>query len=393
MSYFQQFVHINQTLKSQGGMGVKFWFEDLEQFECSMCGDCCRSSFKILISKTYYDDYYQRFHQDESERFQAPFSVLKNPTEKRYAFLRRHDSGDCIFLDDDLHCSIQRRYGHEAIPEVCQKYPRFQTQLNSRSQTIQLLPSCQEAPALWLKPQTMKYSFYEVSDLPEQRYFRGFRMGLFSYHLWLGLCFDIFVYPSESPLFNLFHLHQAIKLLHGAPEQDISESYLEKIHLFLNHYFQSAPALLIHEATRLESLQYIIHYFRQLDMNAIAAYYQQIVERESDWPILTTEEKELLNTFTKHYLLHLTLIYQEHLKEQKNLMAEYLVLMLSAVLTQLAILYYRALNGGSLQESHIRDGGKLIGIVFQHLPFPQMQSLTYEQGLDQVQKLVQLAQF
>lgn len=91
-----------------------------QKFECRDCpARCCRVPWSI------------RFGPEETERFLAdPWIELRVGSEGRRVLARgmlpqrEHERRlQCVFLDDDQLCSLQKRYGHEYLPRACQSFP------------------------------------------------------------------------------------------------------------------------------------------------------------------------------------------------------------------------------------------------------------------------------
>src|SRR4029079_17930828 len=52
-------------------------------------------------------------------------------TDDRHALIQKGEGDACTFLDDNW-CSIHRRFGEDALPDVCSQYPRRVSQVADR---------------------------------------------------------------------------------------------------------------------------------------------------------------------------------------------------------------------------------------------------------------------
>lgn len=91
-----------------------------QRFECRDCpARCCRMPWSI------------RFSSEEAQRYLSEPWVRERVGDEGAAILgqgvlpvREHDRRlQCLFLDDDMLCSLQKRFGHEYIPRACQAFP------------------------------------------------------------------------------------------------------------------------------------------------------------------------------------------------------------------------------------------------------------------------------
>ena len=101
-------------------MAPRFSFPAEQRFECKDCpARCCRLPWSI------------RFDDAEAKRYlEEPFVRERAGTEGlaviALGVLPMHDRGgrlECIFLDEDELCSLQKRFGHGYIPRSCQTFP------------------------------------------------------------------------------------------------------------------------------------------------------------------------------------------------------------------------------------------------------------------------------
>ena len=113
-------------------MAKKIVFREDQRFECRDCPSrCCRVPWNI------------RFSEEEIQRFVAEPWVRKRAGADGLKILssgvlpmRDHDRRlQCVFLDDDGLCGMQKKFGHEYIPRSCQSFP-FGFRRNERGQVV-----------------------------------------------------------------------------------------------------------------------------------------------------------------------------------------------------------------------------------------------------------------
>ncbi len=101
-------------------MATKLSSPPNQKFECRDCpARCCRLPWNI------------RFSSDEATRYLAEPWVRERAGDEGALVISRgvlpmrekDHRLQCIFLDDDMLCSMQKRFGHEYIPKSCQAFP------------------------------------------------------------------------------------------------------------------------------------------------------------------------------------------------------------------------------------------------------------------------------
>jgi lysine-N-methylase len=125
-------------------MASKFSFPQNQRFECRDCpAKCCRLPARIRITG------------EEAERYLADAWVRERAGAEGARVIQggglpihEKDRGpQCVFLDDDNLCSLQKRFGHDYIPRTCQAFPFAFTRDQSDvivAQLSQLCPSSRD---------------------------------------------------------------------------------------------------------------------------------------------------------------------------------------------------------------------------------------------------------
>ena len=98
----------------------KFIAPSDQRFACRDCpARCCRVPWSI------------RFSEEETARYAGEPWVRERIGDKAMKVLaggvlpmREHERRlQCVFLDDDMLCSMHKQFGHEYIPRSCQSFP------------------------------------------------------------------------------------------------------------------------------------------------------------------------------------------------------------------------------------------------------------------------------
>jgi len=106
-----------------------------QKYSCRDCpARCCSSSWGIPVSK------------EECDRILGDEEASSRLGERGTAILRagvlpmreKNEQLACVFLDDDLLCSLHKKHGHEFIPAPCQAFP-FGFSTNEKQQPVALV--------------------------------------------------------------------------------------------------------------------------------------------------------------------------------------------------------------------------------------------------------------
>lgn len=101
--------------------------EYVRKFRCK-CGDCrsvCCSGWRISLSKGEYVSLMGlRCEPTLRLALQEAFTVAKEPSAEKFAYITPDSSGSCRLLDSDGLCRLHRECGEDVQPSVCRLYPR-----------------------------------------------------------------------------------------------------------------------------------------------------------------------------------------------------------------------------------------------------------------------------
>lgn len=96
-------------------------------FKCKigMCRNVCCKGWTVSVNlQEYYKVINLECDNEFREKLDRAFYVNLRPTTEKYAVLRKNYYGDCIFHGEDGYCEIQKNFGINSIPSVCDLYPR-----------------------------------------------------------------------------------------------------------------------------------------------------------------------------------------------------------------------------------------------------------------------------
>lgn len=110
-------------------------YPESQRFACRDCpARCCQTPWGIAVD----DDEKARILGDEEAVARLDHRALD---VIKKGVLPMRDTGDglaCVFLDDDMLCSLHKRHGHAFIPANCQSYP-FGFSKNEDGESVALL--------------------------------------------------------------------------------------------------------------------------------------------------------------------------------------------------------------------------------------------------------------
>ena len=126
-------------------MKQNYTLKALQQFQC-LAGDCpnhCCHTYDVAIEQSKITSWQQ------SENRETLMTFIEKPENSEHYIFKHKPDCDCIAILDSGLCSIQQQFGHEALPHICQVYPRYKKE-NSWRQLSSLALSCPEVVSLTL---------------------------------------------------------------------------------------------------------------------------------------------------------------------------------------------------------------------------------------------------
>lgn len=123
-----------------------------DQFSCigGACEDSCCIGWRVDIDKKTYNNYKSNKNKVLEPIFRSGVKKNESSTTKDcYGLISLDTDGNCVFLDQDKLCKIQKNLGAEALSPVCSNYPRNVNQLGTQVE-YSLGLSCPEVARLAL---------------------------------------------------------------------------------------------------------------------------------------------------------------------------------------------------------------------------------------------------
>lgn len=119
------------------------YLDIVKDFQCEMCGTCCRRDWQVTLDEGSYQRNFQLFQQwgRTAEFAQAFIPFEKQQVPGEYAYIAKAEQGGCWFLEEDQSCRLHRQAGHAHLDMVCQTFPRYPMS-SSRGLEITLSFSC-----------------------------------------------------------------------------------------------------------------------------------------------------------------------------------------------------------------------------------------------------------
>lgn len=201
-SYADLLTGLAAELEAHPGHRLQLWWSEVGRFVCEQSGSCCRRPWKIHVSR----EYHARWAAALSELTALPedqvFSRESEPDELRYAVLAKQaDGSTCIMLDEHNLCRIHGRWGLEAKPEVCQRYPHSALQqVPPDYNSVFVAPSCTRGARMLMEPQTLEYRLIETGQPPALRAVAlapGRELSRAAWLRWLGQILDALILAPD----------------------------------------------------------------------------------------------------------------------------------------------------------------------------------------------------
>jgi Fe-S-cluster containining protein len=357
--YFEHLDQLATTLSQKSQQQLVFSFREYNEFACTQCGLCCTLPWAINVSKAYYEQWNAHWNQHPDEKYHNPFIVLPNAKDHDFAAIRRQpNSHNCIFLTEDMRCTIHAELGEEALAKVCRRYPRTQKLLPAPYAVRYMLPSCEAVPPMYIAENEVFVHWEEDLNLPAGGFHANTPPGeLVSplMHRWIGIVLDVLADPHHSPLQSFARLSFALNYLQDLPLPRIDAQALRRIYReLLNHLQQPADIPLIPRSQHRQSIEWFLGLVGHR-IAPIRAYYQGLLSGELPWPELAPDEQVLLNRFMASYLRRrlITMSYIDVFFGRINLYQQFFAMALFAQALQLFAIQARAASGGPLQPEHL----------------------------------------
>ncbi len=331
-----------------------------EKFSCSACAECCQRPWMVSVTQDYYEQWNPIFESHPSGRFKGALLAYNNPHSEKYAELQRKPgTHECVFLDDDRMCFLQKEYGPAALSSTCQLYPRYNFWQGS-SMGSYLRTGCPDVAELIQEPIQLYYLRVKLADKAwEQGMLHKHPLGMIEGYSWLGMTLDIVEDTRFTAVENMLRLGQVLRWTH-AQSQVTSEQLLavsaQARRGDLPYRKRYAPE---------QGYQLLRRFSVMLPL--VQKYLRQIYQRACPFPQLNDQERELLRHFTSRFLFYGCL--NLHLKQdnvERDFYTYYFYLALQLIYMQWLAMYYRFRARDELNFHHLARAMAQVGYRFEN---------------------------
>lgn len=323
--------------------------EILSEFSCSACGECCQRPWSVTVSESYYQKWGTILENDPSERFRNAFAVYQSPTSRIYANITRKPfSHECVFLDDDRHCFIQKTYGEKALSHVCKTYPRYE-QWHGAFLGRFLTAGCPDVAQMLMDYPDLYASPVVLQEQPWLHVSKQIHpLGLKNAYAWLGLSLDLAYHPQYTATQNALRINQVLKWIFKQGMDTLSpESFRE-----LGREAAQGKLPFKEGYDKERAQKWRLHFSSHLPV--LHQYLQNMAHGVTPVPRLASEEQSLLEGFMHRYLMYRMLtIRQDFSIAFKGFFKSYFDVVLQMVLLQWLALYYRERDQTPLNMHHL----------------------------------------
>ncbi len=331
------------------------------QFRCSGCGECCQRPWAISISQNYYEKWYDHFENHPSGRFRGALQKYPQPSREKYANIaRKTGTHECIFLDDDRHCFIQKEYGEEALSQVCRTYPRYE-QWQGLFIGRFLSTGCPDVGELWPQFPDL-YAFpIQVSEAQWQAWrLHPHPMDPLVGVVWTGFTLDVAT-PELTAQQNMRRLGHYLKTLSRHNLQHFSIDHLRTWYIDMGSQ-GPAPE---DPSKQPQAFQGLLHYAQSLPL--LHRFLEEIRHGLVAPPQLSAAERHDLNTFMHDYLRYrLVTVRIDPNRPDMGFFHSYFELGVQILLLQWLALYYRYRDQSELNIHHLIRAYTQIGYRLEH---------------------------
>lgn len=193
-SYAELLTQLAAELEAQPGTRLQLWWSEVGRFRCDQTGSCCRRPWKIHLSREYLDQWGEALSALAELPASGLFELEAESHPLRYAALAKQADGACIMLDANNLCKIHARWGADAKPEVCQRFPHSALQqIPPDYNSVFLAPSCRRAARMLSEPQNLNYRLIptgQTARLTAIPLIAGRSLSRSAWLIWLGHVLD-----------------------------------------------------------------------------------------------------------------------------------------------------------------------------------------------------------
>ncbi len=366
--YFESLNAKLPRLQAEPHLVLELELESYSQFQCTLCGDCCRLPWGIHVSKSYYDQWYAVFDQHPSGRFRAPFEVNQEPKEQAYASIRRQPgTATCVFLESDNSCFIHKNYGEAALSLTCVKYPRMERDFGPEYASRSLLHSCTAAPELLESWPDLIVCFKDsrlTDNLPLA--LGPGQPNRWLTYLWLGLALDLLDAPQPDTVLARWRLMlPVIDWMDAIGLQTLRPEQMPGLYYDLMARLPFAGLQPSAETNQRQALDWSLSFLSAHP--GAHTWLNEIRNGHEAWPELDAEERVLLDRQLGAYLRSrlLSVPYTDMFLGELSFWQQLMVLGIQTMVLQWLALYYRRQSGGELTREQLHRAVNAIAYRFE----------------------------
>lgn len=355
--YVEHLHHLTSLLDPEAHQTLMIEPELKAEFQCSGCGECCQRPWSVTVSENYYNQWAETLKAHAPGRLDQAFQVYDNATPQRYANInRKPGTHECIFLEDDRRCFIQKHYGEEALSRVCRTYPRYE-QWQGVFFGRFMATGCPDIADLLvqfphLQVQRIQMPVLHWREAEKNPHPLGQNVAL----TWLGLSLDLAFHEGYTATQNLLRINQVLKWLFSRRHQGVRADHLLQLGAE-----ERARRLPFQEGYQPERFQrWLLHFSAFLPL--LKRYVRSVQDRCIAPPVLQPEELTLFNGFMRRYLVYRVLTTRlDPDQPYMGFYKSYFNIAVQMVLLQWLALYYRYRDQTLLTPHHLARAFTQIG--------------------------------
>lgn len=351
--YSELFTRLAAEMDLHPEQGLRLWWSEVDTFGCVRCGQGCRQPWQIHVDPAYV----QRWSQAFTELTGLPEQAIFQPTAQGLpALAKKPHVIECVMLDEQGLCRIHSRWGLEAKPEVCQRYPYGGHQdVPPDYDSPALALSCSRAARMLLEPQQLGWKWVKIPPgrrLTTLEFVPGRQLTRAAWLIWSGHLLDGLVSADRFSVW-LTALSTEISRLLRRPPGLIGPADLEPLTL------TEPTPLTFPERLRLLS------WLKDTVLAANPALREAIpwLEQALNHPELLTlspEEAALLTRYQQAFWQR-QLLQQAHLlRGELNAVQQLYAVALQGILIRLWALYRRSQNNTPINSDRLAEAANQI---------------------------------
>jgi lysine-N-methylase len=174
----------------------------MRDFQCAgpECPDTCCAGWKVEVDKSHYKKIKKKLSSSAAGKKRFNEAIKRNRSSNAddlaYAVIATDKEKNCLFLQTDRWCQLQREFGEGILPNTCASYPRSMIAREQRLEVYGVMscPVVAESVLLSEKP-------FDLLDIPASEGVQ--RSGSIRYSIQEGDAYDYFFDDVRGFVLNL----------------------------------------------------------------------------------------------------------------------------------------------------------------------------------------------